>query len=854
MAGPTAPAFPIYTDDNGEPLEGGYVYFGTANQNPQTNPASIFWDILGTIPAAQPVRTSGGYLVRNGTPATVFVTGDYSTTVRDRNGALVYSSLTSVNPLVLLGATSGADRVGFTAPGVGAVTDLTVGEVLNYDVDAAYYSTLQQALTAATGRTLRIRGEHTLNESVVVPPDTDVWLDNATIDASGATITSPALISCIGAIGSALGGGLSTNYAAGVRSIVLNSAPALAAGDLVALRSTVRWNPGNAAWTKGEFLIVKSVSGATVTFTTPTLDSYTAAAGSLIKVTPTRTRIYGTGKIIGNSADTANMPMIQIKYGMGNEVSGLQIESPTSHGIEAVSCYAPTIHNVKVGKYEADVGAIQGVGILVSGCQYAHVYDCSSHAHRHAASTGGGGLVVDRFNLFEHNSLGSAAGEAAADYHGNAEFCTYRENYIVGHINLSGSANSIIDNEVYGSVLVPTCIRLEFAVSMEFTISGNRFYLSGVGYIIDGSSANAINSDTTRDGTFKVRDNKTIDSYAGNNSYIFLRNNGSTADNRIEIVGNEFRKTNTAFYGAVCAIDQATGDDFALVRFKENSLVYCHMGSIAGDEIVVGDNNEIRFGTELEDSQLAGSASNITYENNYVKGGGRVSITVKGGGSKNLRVVCRNNRITQTTHDQPLIISTAERVICGGNVIGSESDVTQVNPIGFYSIDELYIQDDIYVGDGAPFFDTVFVAPSSFTFNKTVSVAVAATTFTIWAVPANMTFVPVMTQARSNTVVTATTGDFWAIGVAAANRRRSFGGCTAAAAGSQHAKNAKEQWASYPDWAMNLPVRGGTDTLALNSNATDADNSIAGSNMGAAAQSFLVRIQGNLIGNMVNAA
>jgi hypothetical protein len=89
------PPFPTYFDVDGSPLEGGYLYFGAANQNPETNPIAVYWDSSFLIPAAQPIRTSGGFAVRNGTPASIYVTTDYSITVRDKNRRLVYSKLIS---------------------------------------------------------------------------------------------------------------------------------------------------------------------------------------------------------------------------------------------------------------------------------------------------------------------------------------------------------------------------------------------------------------------------------------------------------------------------------------------------------------------------------------------------------------------------------------------------------------------------------------------------------------------------------------------------------------------------------------------------------------------------------------
>jgi hypothetical protein len=86
------PPFPIFTDTDGSPLENGYVWLGTANLDPQANPITAYWDAALTITAAQPIRTSGGYPSRSGTPARLYVASDYSIRVQNKNGSQIYSA------------------------------------------------------------------------------------------------------------------------------------------------------------------------------------------------------------------------------------------------------------------------------------------------------------------------------------------------------------------------------------------------------------------------------------------------------------------------------------------------------------------------------------------------------------------------------------------------------------------------------------------------------------------------------------------------------------------------------------------------------------------------------------------
>ena len=109
------PPFPTFTDLDGQPLEAGYIWIGVENLPPQTNPQTAYWDEALTQPAAQPIRTSGGYPVNNGTPAALYAPGAYSILVQDSRGTLVYSALAET---VLITS----NIVTFLQAGTGAVT------------------------------------------------------------------------------------------------------------------------------------------------------------------------------------------------------------------------------------------------------------------------------------------------------------------------------------------------------------------------------------------------------------------------------------------------------------------------------------------------------------------------------------------------------------------------------------------------------------------------------------------------------------------------------------------------------------------------------------------------------------
>lgn len=106
--------FPIFTDTDGQPLDDAYIYIGTANQNPVSNPITVYWDSALTITAAQPIRTSGGYPVYNGSPARFYTNSDYSILLRDKNGAFIYTAASETGFI-------SSEFVTFIQSGTGAV-------------------------------------------------------------------------------------------------------------------------------------------------------------------------------------------------------------------------------------------------------------------------------------------------------------------------------------------------------------------------------------------------------------------------------------------------------------------------------------------------------------------------------------------------------------------------------------------------------------------------------------------------------------------------------------------------------------------------------------------------------------
>lgn len=74
----------------GQGLNNGDAYIGVVNEDPQTNPQAVYWDIGLTIPATQPLQVLGGYIMREGTPTQAFTANTYSIRALDRSGVQVF--------------------------------------------------------------------------------------------------------------------------------------------------------------------------------------------------------------------------------------------------------------------------------------------------------------------------------------------------------------------------------------------------------------------------------------------------------------------------------------------------------------------------------------------------------------------------------------------------------------------------------------------------------------------------------------------------------------------------------------------------------------------------------------------
>ncbi len=107
--------FEFFVDADGDALDSGYIWIGEPNTYSPQFPVAVFYDEALTIPAAMPLRTSNGYVVRNGSPTFLYVDGNYSVLVQDSRRRQVYY----VRDFLLIGSQSAVSKGELAGPGGG---------------------------------------------------------------------------------------------------------------------------------------------------------------------------------------------------------------------------------------------------------------------------------------------------------------------------------------------------------------------------------------------------------------------------------------------------------------------------------------------------------------------------------------------------------------------------------------------------------------------------------------------------------------------------------------------------------------------------------------------------------------
>lgn len=158
--------FEFFVDANGDALDGGFIWIGEANKYSPQYPVVAYFDEALTIPAGMPLRTSNGYVVRNGSPTFLYINGNYSVLVQDSTGRQIYY----VPDFLLSGNGAAASQAYVNAHSAKQVAN--VAELRTLDSAKFKFATTAGYYSAAAGGT---------GNYYVIPGDTTSMDNGATI-------------------------------------------------------------------------------------------------------------------------------------------------------------------------------------------------------------------------------------------------------------------------------------------------------------------------------------------------------------------------------------------------------------------------------------------------------------------------------------------------------------------------------------------------------------------------------------------------------------------------------------------------------------------------------------------------
>lgn len=449
------PTYPIFTETDGQPLENGYIWIGTANLEPQVNPINVYWDIALTIPATQPIRTLNGYPVYNGTPARLYVNSDYSIKVQNKNGSMVYSSPTaterysSVVVPDMVSATELANTsdpakgdalVGFRQSNdsgnltgsVGRTVHQKLQEIISFKDFGAVGNgitddavAIQAAITNAAGKTIDGQGLTYRINSPITGVASNTVIQNAVFDFSNMAV-QPGVDRCItvsGTLATPLNLTANTLFESNIVAVADTSS--FTADDLVFLKSTAVWDSATAT-TYGQYARVKSVDTPTqlTLYSSVLIDFTTAAAATIGIVTPVQNVTFSNVRFIGANANSQNA--LYIQYGENCNVNNCQFEYFDYLAVGFWRCYNSTIDATRM-KFARQAGNAYGFSIG-GGCYACSVTNSWGEDCRHTVTIGDN----DGLNIFTRveNNTAVSNKDAGFDSHSASIYTTFNGNMV----------------------------------------------------------------------------------------------------------------------------------------------------------------------------------------------------------------------------------------------------------------------------------------------------------------------------------------------------------------------------------------------------------------------------------------
>jgi hypothetical protein len=481
-----APPYPIFTDKNGDPLDAGYLYFGTANLNPETNPIQVYYDSALTQPAAQPLRTSNGYVMRNGSPALIYANSQFSVTVRNKNNELVIYSPVGYGILPGTSATS-TDQITYNEGSTGAVDRVLTARLQDYvsvkDFGAVGDGVtddtvaIQKALDAVAsgGELFFPQGVYRITTGISQTYADGVSVSirgyGAKIDATGIGTFTAVEIGGSRVSSTALGANVLKNS----DTFTVASASGISKGRILLISSTDLWNPTRPEYLKGELSLVEDISGTTITNYKPLYDDYTASTTTVHLLNMPQITVEG----LEIECDD-DVIALQILYARNPVVRNCKVHGSRYAGVYVGYNLGGTVDSNFIYDVWNGVVTETSYGVVIGTGQGTKVVNNTINNARHAISSGG--FEPCRDLVYANNVCYNSTRENIAgsiDMHGNTEFSVITGN-VASSINHSG-INTIIANNILNSAEanVPGILLFQEINSDYYIITGNKITCAG---------------------------------------------------------------------------------------------------------------------------------------------------------------------------------------------------------------------------------------------------------------------------------------------------------------------------------------------------------------------------------------
>lgn len=608
-----APPYPIFTDKNGDPLDAGFIYFGEPNQNPEANPIQVYYDRGFTQPVAQPLRTSNGYIMRNGSPALIYADSQFSVTVRNkRNELVIYSpvgfGVTPGVPFAVFENTARdvtallADTQFTYAAGVPNTIQIAEGDILRtlaegFAYEVAASGATDHHVTTAGGVKLYVLRSFDERAFNVESDGTDQSAKleayiNASAgrreysSASAIEVNSPFLSLGSIRINPDAASGFAMDFVSPTVTTTTTSAKCFAFNNSVEVSDATGIEPGHVVviksatawpfWTStfyGHCAIVASVSGSVITFEQPFMMSIETGANVTVYAGG-ELRLDRTLVKAAVAAAGVNSSCIRVLGYARVEIENTLVENGQSKGLFVAYCANVLIFG---GQYRKANAASTGYGIQTWGCNTVLISSIVGYGNRRLVDISGD-IPTVAASVRDFKFFGGGAQDDGSEYWPVGDLV---DNFGVG--THGGAVSFDVSDGYLCNLAYPINIRSPKTTVKNLTVDGaigeDIFVLTdGVDFYADGVTHRPFgvgySQDTIADKNTLLPDNvvNLLSTFASNGGEVSLRNFDVSAGRSFLMAASSANSNKILIDGVSVHFDRPGGGPASLVRGAVGNL------------------------------------------------------------------------------------------------------------------------------------------------------------------------------------------------------------------------------------------------------------------------------------------